>query len=144
MGQTLGLLRDIYEELEFRMALTRIGEFQKFERYWDEAKLALMRKKMFLSHPMGLAINWQSLADYLSRAWVSVSLHSRSDIQSLTRFQFERIWVVQELANAKNAWFQIGYGLINWEPMEDGIAGLRYWGVTVLYPISWVLKEPSN
>ncbi|KAJ4349358.1 uncharacterized protein N0V89_007972 [Didymosphaeria variabile] len=76
----------------------------------DDKETLAQRKKLFQSHPEWKSINWYALADFFDRAW------------------FERIWVVQELANAKNAIIQIGRYLIHWDAMEKVIALLRHYG----------------
>ncbi|KAI0967116.1 hypothetical protein F4678DRAFT_446588 [Xylaria arbuscula] len=54
-----------------------------------------------LSHPKWYSVEWSILAQFLDRAW------------------FERVWVVQEVANAKKAVFQTGKCMIPWGALSN-------------------------
>ncbi|KAI1325428.1 hypothetical protein F5Y16DRAFT_264381 [Xylariaceae sp. FL0255] len=92
LGDVIGL------EWKILQLLDDLGEiFSELKEKLESSTSIAERQRLCKTHPKWNAIEWAVLAQFMDRAW------------------FERVWVVQEVANARQIVFQTGQLMIPWQ-----------------------------
>ncbi|KAF2730281.1 hypothetical protein EJ04DRAFT_473998 [Polyplosphaeria fusca] len=92
LGEGIGLEPLVFEAFDDIQAI-----FNDLRHDLQNVESAVEAQRLLMTHKKWLGVRWDALAHFLDRAW------------------FERIWCVQEVANAKNAMLRSGKFQIPWE-----------------------------
>ncbi|KAI1294366.1 hypothetical protein F5Y03DRAFT_373219 [Xylaria venustula] len=111
LGDVIGLEEALFNVLD---DLNEI--FSDLEEKLESSESIGQSQRHCLSHPKWYSVEWSILAQFLDRAW------------------FGRVWVVQEVANAKNAVFQTGKCMIPWGALGNLITTLGRYRLTEQIP----------
>ncbi|KAI0199748.1 hypothetical protein F4808DRAFT_198479 [Astrocystis sublimbata] len=107
LGDAIGLERPLFKVLD---DLSEI--FSDLKEELENAKSILDCQRCCVDHSKWNSVEWHILAQFLDRAW------------------FERVWVVQEVAMAREVVFQTGPFMLPWNALSYRIATLSRYHLT--------------
>lgn len=107
------------------------GVADQIKKIYAIKKESMERGYQYDEHPGWAEVKWVVLGQFLSRAWVKTNLADRgvTEIEADIPWQFERIWVVQEIVNAKYALLHCGNVVIDWDPLQMLLGYVRQVGL---------------